>query len=91
MAEATVSAGYLQSLLDFARSQGGDAQALLTRAGIDATLLDDRDNRLPFARFAALMRAAKAESGPGAGIRRGERSAQIFRRRFDQPRLRQHA
>lgn len=66
MAEATVSAGYLQSLLDFARSHGGDAQALLMRAGIDATLLDDRDNRLPFARFAALMRAAKAESGNAA-------------------------
>jgi AraC-like DNA-binding protein len=63
MPEATVSAGYAKSLLDFAVVQGADEQKLLTRAGIAAELLYDQDNRLPFTRYVALMRAAKEETG----------------------------
>lgn len=63
MAEATVSAGYAKSLLDFAVLHGASAPRLLTRAEINADALADLDNRLPFAHFIALMRAAKEETG----------------------------
>ncbi len=63
MTEATVSAGYAKSLLDFAVSQGADERRLLTRAGVAPSVLEDQDNRLPFDRYAALMRAAKEDSG----------------------------
>jgi AraC-like DNA-binding protein len=63
MAEATVSAGYAKSLLAFAASKGASEAKLITRAGIAPTALDDQDNRLPFAQYVALMRAAKDETG----------------------------
>jgi len=63
MADATVSAGYAKSLLDFAMLRGASAPRLLSRAEINSDSLADLDNRLPFARFIALMRAAKEETG----------------------------
>lgn len=57
MSEASVSAGYTKSLLDFAVAKGADATMLLSSAGIDAEALEDQDNRLPFSRHVALMRA----------------------------------
>lgn len=66
MPEATVSAGYAKSLLDFAVRKGADARTLLARAGIAEDALTDPDNRVPFANFVALMRAAKDESGDPA-------------------------
>lgn len=63
MAEPTVSAGYAKALLDFAVHKGADETRLLARAGIDAELLLDQDNRLPFARYVDLMRAAKGLTG----------------------------
>lgn len=63
MTEATVSAGYAKSLLDFAVSRGASERTLLTRADVAPTALDDQDNRLPFDRYVALMRAAKEETG----------------------------
>ncbi len=66
MSEPTVSAGYAKALLEFAVSCGADEAQLLRRAEIDAEALTDQDNRLPFARYAALMRAAKDESGDAA-------------------------
>lgn len=63
MSEATVSAGYAKALLDFAVGQGADEARLLQRAGIDAKTLTDQDNRLPFARYVTLMRAAKELTG----------------------------
>ena len=63
MAEPTVSAGYAKALLDFAARQGADEARLLQRAGIDAEVLLDQDNRLPFARYVDLMRAAKELTG----------------------------
>ena len=63
MSDATVSAGYAKALLDFAVSQGAAAARLLARAEIDADFLADQDNRLPFSRYVALMRTAKAETG----------------------------
>lgn len=62
MTEATVSAGYTKSLLDFAIGKGASESKLLTRAGIAAEALKDQDDRLPFTHFVALMRAAKDET-----------------------------
>lgn len=62
MTEATVSAGYVKALLDFAVLNGANEQRLLTRADIPAEALADQDNRLGFARYVALMREAKADT-----------------------------
>lgn len=62
MTEATVSAGYVKALLDFAVLNGANEQRLLTRADIPADALADQDNRLGFARYVALMREAKADT-----------------------------
>ncbi|QUD88094.1 AraC family transcriptional regulator [Phenylobacterium montanum] len=73
MAEPTVGAGYARALLDLATNRGADRAVLLERAGIDSRLLEDQDSRLPFARFAALMRVAKALTGdPALALRFGE-------------------
>jgi len=75
MSEATVSAGYAKALLDFAVSCGADEAQLLRRADIGGEILGDQDNRLPFARYVALMRAAKDESGdPALALRFGAAS-----------------
>lgn len=63
MAEPTVSAGYAKALVDFAVREGADETKLLHHADIAAEVLGDQDNRLPFARYVALMRAAKELTG----------------------------
>jgi len=62
----TVAAGYARQLAGFAVSRGADMASLLARAGIDPAVLDDYDNRVDFARYAALMREAKAQTGDRA-------------------------
>lgn len=62
MTEATVSAGYLKALLDFAVLNGASEQRLLARADILVEALADQDNRLSFTRYVALMREAKADT-----------------------------
>lgn len=62
MTEATVSAGYLKALLDFAVLNGASEQRLLARADIPVEALADQDNRLGFTRYVALMREAKADT-----------------------------
>lgn len=57
--EHTVAAGYARGLIDLAVSKGARAKALAERSGIDPENLADQDNRIPFARYVALMRAAK--------------------------------
>lgn len=59
MSEATVSAGYVADLLALALSKGATRADLLARAQIDEADLADPDNRVPWERFKALMRAAK--------------------------------
>lgn len=59
MREPSVGAGYARALLDLAVSKGADRAELLARSGIDAAALDDRDNRIAFAKFVVLMRTAK--------------------------------
>lgn len=66
MLSETVSSGFFCSLLDFAVSKGADRTTLLAQAGADASSLQDRDNRLPFLHYVALMRAAKEATDDGA-------------------------
>lgn len=75
MAEPTVSAGYVKSLLDVAIAHGADRDRLLERAGIDPADLSHPDNRLAFERFKALMRAAKdLLHDPALALRFGDES-----------------
>jgi AraC-like DNA-binding protein len=73
MPEATVGAGFACGLIDFAAGKGADRAELIGRSGIDPAALDDQDNRIPFARYAALMRAAKAlTADPALALHFGE-------------------
>ncbi len=55
----TVSAGFAGNLWRFAIERGADPTALAERSGLDQAALGDGDARIPFATYAALMRAAK--------------------------------
>jgi len=66
MARESVSAGFARALLGFAVAKGAARDALLAASEIDAAALADQDGRIPFARYAALMRAAKTLSGDAA-------------------------
>ena len=66
MPTPTVSAGYAKALLDFAVSAGADETRLLACASLHRDDLCDPDKRVAFARFVALMRAAKALTGDPA-------------------------
>jgi len=71
--ESTVCAGVARAWLDFAGAQGVDRSALLARAGLAPSALQDMDQRVPWIRFRALVLAAKALSGvPALGLRFGE-------------------
>jgi len=59
MREPTVAAGFVRGLLELAVSKGASRQELAERSGIDPAELQDRENRLPFAKYVALMRAGK--------------------------------
>lgn len=73
MAEPTVGAGYARGLVELAATRGADRERLAAQAGVDLALLDDHDNRLPFPRYVALMRAAKALTGePALALHFGE-------------------
>jgi AraC-like DNA-binding protein len=59
MAEPTVSAGYAGNLMQFAVAKGADPALLAERSGIAPDDLADPDNRVPMARYVALMKAAR--------------------------------
>ena len=59
MPELTVAAGLVRGLLELAASKGASQQALFERSGIRAEELADQDNRVPFPKYVAFMRAAK--------------------------------
>jgi AraC-like DNA-binding protein len=61
--EATVSAGTVQGLIEFAAAQGVDRATLLSLSRIDHSSLADHDNRIVMSRYRALMLAAKELSG----------------------------
>lgn len=75
MPELTVAAGLARGLVDLAVARGADCSALLDRAGIDPADLADQDVRIPFDRYVALMRTAKALTGdPALALHYGETS-----------------
>src|SRR5262245_59537715 len=59
MRELTVAAGAARALLEFAVSKGARREALMERSQLDPSDLRDRDRRVPFARYVALMTAGK--------------------------------
>lgn len=59
MTEPTIAAGSARALMDLAVAKGASRKALAERSGIDPAELQDQDNRIPFARYVALMRAGK--------------------------------
>jgi AraC-like DNA-binding protein len=66
MAEPTVGAGYARGLLEFAAAKGASRAALFDKSGIQPAALQDQDARIPFRKYVALMRAAKALTGDSA-------------------------
>ncbi|MDQ0463418.1 AraC-like DNA-binding protein [Caulobacter ginsengisoli] len=73
MPELTVAAGLADGLMTFAQGRGADRSALAAKAGIALADLEDQDNRVPFERYVALMRAAKAMTGdPALALHYGE-------------------
>jgi AraC-like DNA-binding protein len=75
MAELTVAAGLAETLIAVAQARGADVDALLAAARIAPDDLQDQDGRIPFAKYAALMRAAKAMcADPAFGLHFGEAS-----------------
>jgi AraC-like DNA-binding protein len=59
MPELTVAAGLARGLMELAMSKGASQKELAHRSGIDLADLADQDNRIPFAKYVALMRAGK--------------------------------
>jgi AraC-like DNA-binding protein len=66
MAETTVSAGYAQAVIEIAVAHGADAAAVAALAGFDPAAISGPDDRVPFATFKALMRAAATVTGDPA-------------------------
>ncbi len=59
MSELTLAASGVRALLDLAVSRGANRRTLADRSGIDPADLQDRDNRIPFDKYVALMKAAQ--------------------------------
>jgi len=57
--ELTVAAGVARGLTEFAASLGAGRAALLERSCLSAAELEHQDGRIPFAKYVALIRAAK--------------------------------
>jgi AraC-like DNA-binding protein len=73
MSEPTVSAGFARGLMELAVSKGADRRVLCERAGIDPKDLIDQDNRVPFTKYVALMRAGKVlAKDPALALHYGE-------------------
>jgi AraC-like DNA-binding protein len=59
MPDLTIAASAARALMDLAVARGAVRAALIERSGIDPVDLKDRDNRIPFSRYVALMRAGQ--------------------------------
>lgn len=57
MPEPTIAAGVARRLIELSESRGACRRELESRSGIASVDLEDQDNRVPFAKYAALMRA----------------------------------
>jgi len=73
MAELTIVASGVRALLDLAVSRGANRKELLSRARIDPASLEDRDSRIAFSKYVALMRAGQMLcNDPALGLHFGE-------------------
>jgi len=59
MRELTVVASAVSALMEFAISRGASREALLERSGVHLSDLEDRDQRVAFSKYVALMRAGQ--------------------------------
>ncbi len=59
MRELTIAAGAVRALLEFAVSRGANREILTKRSEIHPSDLEDRDQRIPFAKYVVLMRAGQ--------------------------------
>src|SRR5437867_5184456 len=59
MREFTVAAGAVRALMEFAISRGAGRETLTERSRIDPSELKDRDSRVPFSKYVALMRTGQ--------------------------------
>jgi AraC-like DNA-binding protein len=57
--EPTVAAGAVSALMEFAISRGANRPTLAARCHIDPSDLRDRDRRIPFSKYVALMRTGQ--------------------------------
>jgi AraC-like DNA-binding protein len=73
MSELTVVAAGARALLDLAVARGANRKELLDRSRIDSAVLENRDNRVEFDKYVALMRAAQHLcKDPAFALRFGE-------------------
>lgn len=74
----TAGALAVRALMDFALSKGCTLAALTERSGVEPASLRDAENRIPFAKYVALMTAAKEMcDDPAFGLHFGESDAGI--------------
>lgn len=59
MRELTIVASAVRALLELAVSKGASRTTLMERSGVDPAELADRDNRVAFSKYVALMRAGQ--------------------------------
>lgn len=59
MHELTIAASAVSALMELAESKGASRQTLTERSRIDSADLQNRDNRVPFDKYVALMRAGQ--------------------------------
>src|SRR5215510_1830221 len=59
MPDLTVSAGLVRGLMGVAIAKGARPELLAERSQINPEDLQDQDNRIPFAKYVALMRAGQ--------------------------------
>ena len=64
--EPTVAAGLVKAMLRFAAEKGVEADALVRQVGLNSANLEDHHSRVPFDRYAALLRRAKRLTGDRA-------------------------
>jgi AraC-like DNA-binding protein len=73
MSDLTIAASGVRALMELAVSKGADRCSLAERSRIDPADLKDRDNRIPFAKYVALMKAAqKMCNDPALALHFGE-------------------
>ena len=73
MSDLTVASGVARALMDLAASKGASRDTLAKRSGIERKDLVDQDNRVAFAKYIALMRAAKElTNDPALALHFGE-------------------